>query len=397
MKEHKVFIAVLAAFSLLLLWRLDQPSGYLVFDEWWYVNAARVILGLPQTIGDPAFLKIPYPGAVAGLDPNMEHPPLVKLMLAVSMGVLGDNAYGWRIPSVLFGIAALVIFYLLVRKMTLSTRTASIAAFLLAFDSLFFVQSRLAMLDIFTLALMLFGFYWYLTRPTVYLSALAMALATLTKLTGAYGVLAILLFHAVKCAVNGGSVQERVKVWSRWAARYVALSVVVFVGLLWVLDHWTPFTSPIAHIAYMLNFAASKTSSCAPLGFCPWQWILNFPTMTYLNLPSMAVTFRGTASPTTLAITLLAIPYALISYRQHRTANSLYALTWFLATYLPYIPLVLILSRTTYPYYLLPALPAIAAATATLLTEQHLPIRLTIIYLTLVIVEFALLFPFKLW
>ena len=45
----------------------------------------------------------------------IEHPPLGKLILAASMLVFGDNGIGWRVPSVIAGMAALGAVYLIVR------------------------------------------------------------------------------------------------------------------------------------------------------------------------------------------------------------------------------------------------------------------------------------------
>jgi predicted membrane-bound dolichyl-phosphate-mannose-protein mannosyltransferase len=89
---------------------LARPDGALILDEKYYVNAARVILG----IAAPADTYGDHP---KGLDPNTEHPPLAKILVAGSMAVLGDNLYGWRLPSVLLGMASVLLTYGISRRL----------------------------------------------------------------------------------------------------------------------------------------------------------------------------------------------------------------------------------------------------------------------------------------
>ena len=85
----RIFLILFVVDIILRVIWLDQPPGSLIFDEWYYVNVARVILHLPQSVG--ANGQPPYVNVPQGLDPNHEHTPLAKLLIALSMSILGNN------------------------------------------------------------------------------------------------------------------------------------------------------------------------------------------------------------------------------------------------------------------------------------------------------------------
>jgi dolichyl-phosphate-mannose--protein O-mannosyl transferase len=115
--------------------RLTIPS-YPYFDEIHYVPAARVLLALSEPV-------------------NQEHPLLGKELIALGMTLFGDNALGWRLMSALFGGLGL---FAAMRAMwfTSCSRFASVATgILIATAFPLFVQSRIAMLDVFMVSLTL--------------------------------------------------------------------------------------------------------------------------------------------------------------------------------------------------------------------------------------------------
>src|ERR1035438_1048460 len=74
------------------------PAAHgLIFDEVYYVNAARRIDGI--AVPD----KQSYAGDPAGQDPNSEHPQFAKLVIAGAIDLFGDGPFAWRIGSLLFG------------------------------------------------------------------------------------------------------------------------------------------------------------------------------------------------------------------------------------------------------------------------------------------------------
>jgi dolichyl-phosphate-mannose-protein mannosyltransferase len=77
------------------------------------------------------------------------HPPVTKLLITLSVMLFGgmhggDNSYGWRFLDVLFGALAVVLLFVLARRITRSTSFGAYAAALFAFDGMHFVQSRIA-------------------------------------------------------------------------------------------------------------------------------------------------------------------------------------------------------------------------------------------------------------
>lgn len=389
--------------ALRAIW-LNQPTGSLIFDEWYYVNVARVILHLPQSLG--ANGQPPYPNAIPGLDPNHEHPPLAKLFIALSMYLLGDNGFGWRVPSVIFGSIGVLVFYLLMKKTSKFEQVPIIATFLFSFDTLSFVLSRIAILDIFMLTFMLLGFYWYFSGHS-HLSAVGMALATLAKVTGVAGFGIIIVFHAFRCIRDRGKTGTWNAFFS-WFEKYFFIFLASFLVILTVLDRvWGGYTNPFEHIQYILSYSTSLTSAC-PNGIisCPWQWLINQIQIPYLvvNVQVTAgssvsnyesVAFLGMMNPTILYLTIPAMLYLSYNYFNKKDDFSSFCLVWFAATYLPYLPAVFLGHRVTYLFYFLPVMPAICAAVAHMIADQNPPRLVVLFYLGVVVAWFFMMFPFK--
>lgn len=400
----RIFLILIVVDVILRLLWLDKPNGSLIFDEWYYVNVARVILGLPQSKGSNGLP--PYVNAPVGIDPNHEHPPLAKLMIALSMYFLGDNGVGWRIPSVIFGSLAVLIFYLLMKRLATYPIVPIVATFLFSFDNLVFVQSRIAILDIFTLTFMLMGFYWYFSGHT-YLSAIGIALSTLTKINGVFGFIIIIIMQVAKFITTNQQSRQWSSLFS-WFEKYVATFVISFLGILAVLDRfWGGYSNPLNHIQFILSYSAGLVSTC-PNGIisCPWQWLLNQVQIPYLvvNVSVSAgnatrsftsVSFTGAMNPAILYLTIPAMLYAGYSYYQRKSDLTLFSIVWFAVAYLTYFPLVIIGHRVTYLFYFLLPLPAVCAAIAHMIADQNPPKVVLAFYMIVVLISFYLLFPFK--
>ncbi|MEO7229089.1 MAG: glycosyltransferase family 39 protein [Candidatus Limnocylindrales bacterium] len=399
-------IILVAALTVRAIW-LTFPAGTLIFDEAYYVNAARTLLGWVVPAGAN------YAGAPLGLDPNTEHPPLGKILIAGSMLVFGDNGIGWRLPSLIAGMIALVALYRIVRGGGESQWLGVLAVGLFAFDNLALVHSRIGTLDMLVLAPMLVG-AWAGIRGRWGTAGALMGLATLVKLTALYGLLALLLAQAVMLA---GALRERRRialVELRQTVLILAGYLLVSGGGLTVLDSaFTSYTNPIDHVGHMLDYGAGLTkqggppTSCVSNDSAPWQWLVNDCQINYLRVAvdvkagdklissNATVDFRGALNPVLLGAMWLAVPFAgwLAWRKRNRLAG--WSLLWMAANYLPYIPLALLGNRVTYLYYMLPVVPALGVAVALLLMRSGLPRFVTWSYVAAYVVGFAALFPFR--
>lgn len=131
-----IAVAIFLMAQLALLIGVVTPEK-LVFDEVHYVPAARQMLA--PVVGQPML--------------NPMHPPLAKELIAASIATFGDNALGWRYPATFFGALAIVAVYLCALALFAAQPPALAAALLAAFNQMVYVQSRIAMLDVFALGL----------------------------------------------------------------------------------------------------------------------------------------------------------------------------------------------------------------------------------------------------
>lgn len=142
--------------------RLAVPSAY-IFDEVYHAyTAGQYVAG-----NHDAYLwNTTAPRQDVGYMWN--HPPAGVLFIAAGIKIWGDNSFGWRISSAIFGATGVVIAYLLALAISRRKLVAVVAALLLLVDGLYVVQSRTGMLDIYGTVFMLgafFALYGYLTSP----------------------------------------------------------------------------------------------------------------------------------------------------------------------------------------------------------------------------------------
>jgi dolichyl-phosphate-mannose-protein mannosyltransferase len=385
-----------------LLW-LDKPTGALIFDESYYVNAARVILDLPVPAGAP------YASAPRGLDPNTEHPPLAKLLMAASMRLFGDNAWGWRLASVLFGTLSIPLVYGIARLLGGTGPVALLAAFIYAFDNLVFVHSRIGTLDIFVVAFLLLGLYLYL-RGWAIPSGLALVAATLCKIGGIYGLGVLWIFVGLNL-LRTRATEGR---WCFGSLRPLLVTTITYaVGLIWLLGAldsiWSPYDNPIAHLQHIFQYGFALTRQEGPQGqeSNPWQWLLNEVQITYLRTDVQTaangrvettrtlIFFRGAMNPFVIFIAPLAMAHAAHSALKRRDALSFMALALFVAAYAPFWPAALIAKRISYIFYFLPALPAVALGAAGFLYARETPRLVRWAYIGAILLGFYGYFPFR--
>jgi dolichyl-phosphate-mannose-protein mannosyltransferase len=110
----------------------------LFFDEPLYVDGARSILNGAQ-------------------DLNPEHPPLAKFFIAGAIRAAGDTPFGWRLAGAMFGALTLVAIFFWTYLLLSDYSLALTAAGLTFFNNFLFVMARVAMLDVFYFAFVIWG------------------------------------------------------------------------------------------------------------------------------------------------------------------------------------------------------------------------------------------------
>lgn len=301
---------VLVIFAL-HLFALSFPSdttngGGRVFDEAYYVPASLDFLH--------------------GVANNLEHPFFGKIWGALGISIFGDNFFGWRIFYAVIGSLAVWMMYELARHF-FSREKALLSASVLAFENLFFVHTSLLLLEGPPVLFALAGFLAYFKRR-YYLSALAFGLCILSKETGVFFLIALVLYHLwasrKRPATPGPSMGlRRVLIFA------IILALVVCVPL-WGYDSaYHPYTkttvvviptvsvnpltnqtltttttttsqsglvsNPVQNFEYYYTYQSSLTGcgSVNQWNCDPWNWILPFnvgPLLYFVNSVTVSST-----------------------------------------------------------------------------------------------------------
>ncbi|MEM4605016.1 MAG: phospholipid carrier-dependent glycosyltransferase [Pyrobaculum sp.] len=230
--EVSVVFVLVAAF-LFLAWQvvtLPGSDGGYISDEVWYVSASRNILHdffkaeggsryytAPEdcltngsrvvkvytnidvvTAEGPVtcFIRrgFPYPDKPGILNYyNLEHPPLAKYILAFVIWLRDEPIY-WRLPSIIFGAATVVLVYAIARRVA-GRAWAAVAAGALALDNTFRSMAGIAMLDIYLAFFTTLLVYMYVYNRILAVG-FVLGLAASVKYSGAFPLFGLAYLYA---------------------------------------------------------------------------------------------------------------------------------------------------------------------------------------------------------
>ena len=136
-KTQLTAIVIYFLCQIFFLFNLQYPRGQ-NFDEFHYVPSAKQFLTLAP-------------------NQNLEHPPLGKLLMAVGIGLWGDEPIGWRMMSTVFGSLTCVGMYLFALVLFQSEEAALWTLGITLANQLLYVQARIGMLDTFMFAFLIWS------------------------------------------------------------------------------------------------------------------------------------------------------------------------------------------------------------------------------------------------
>lgn len=181
--QRRVLIIILVILVFLFagrVIRLSYPTIF-YFDEVYHAFTAKEIVS-GNSVAWEYWATPPQ-----GFAYEWTHPPLAKIIMAGGMLVFGQNSFGWRFPGVLFGIAAVVLVWLLGKQLFKKSLPAIFATVLFSLDGLPFVMSRIGMNDIYFLAFTMAAILFFL-KGKYFWSALFLGLAIASKWTAFFAI-----------------------------------------------------------------------------------------------------------------------------------------------------------------------------------------------------------------
>lgn len=407
-------LAIAGVAAAMRFWRLGRPDT-VVFDETYYSHDAWNLLKhgveLDKHSGDKT----------AGF---VVHPPVGKWMIAVGQALFGNNAWGWRFSAAVVGSLSVLLIARIARRMFRSTALGCIAGLLLAFDGLEFVQSRVAMLDIFVMFWVLVAFGclvldrdhgrrrlattlvaplvdrdrgpWLGARPWRWACGFAIGAAAATKWNGVYWLPVFLVLAlawdagARRCAGAYQPVRSALLYDGLFAlVPFVVLPVVVYV-VSWTgwfvsdathaynhdryvhgqgtLGHaWAVWRGWLDYHRQMYHFHATLTSS-HPYLSRPWGWLLLARPVAYFygsprtcGAAACSQEVLGIGNPAIWWMSIPALVLVAWAWIARRDWRAAAILLAFLIGYLPWFREDLH-HRTMFLFYMTPVVPFMVLA-----------------------------------
>ena len=401
-------IVLFAATEILLLVNIGYPD-HVNFDEFHYVKAARALLD--------------HSG-----NTNWEHPPLAKYLIAAGMRIAGDRPLGWRLMPTIFGSLTVVGMYWWSRLLFRNEYTAIWVALLTMVNGFLFVTGRIAMLDVFMFAFMLYGMIaitalWKATSRSQanrlliaagVMFGLAMACKWAALAAWAFSLVLIVFIRGLqrfgsavfraRADVEGWYTPETFANigWPSLLIGLVLVPVIIYMAT-FVPLHWIPGPDSswtgLLHMQREISRGQSVVTGWHPYSSFWWEWptIRRVMWYAYDVLPEDKERARGVVllgNPIVMWGGLAAVAICLWQWLRERSRNAFFGFAWWAALYLcwTWVPRTL-----TFYYYYFPAAMTLGIAMAYVFErwQEHRYVRWAQwLVLIAAVVAFVGLYPF---
>jgi len=281
---------------------------------------------------------------------NLEHPPMAKYIIALTMVLLGDRPFLWRIPSIAMGALLVILTFILTLEITRSENLALIVSVLVAVDPLVRNMASLALLDIYVATLTALAML-YAVKGRLRLCAALIGFASTFKFSALLGIVPLLLYVLKRVAQTTrrfidalfDSIYYLILTALFFTVFQVATSIplIVYLGL----DTWVN-NSILNAISWHLSIKC--VGEGCPQPSAPWDWFfgLNIFPLYIENGRTIAASGIVPLYAVTFILMILAPPY--LAKLRPRSRD-----TWMLLTglFLGYVILWLAGAKTQYSFY----------------------------------------------
>jgi len=315
------------------------------------------------------------------------HPPLGKTIIAAGVRIFGMTPFGWRFMGTLFGVAMLLVLYILLKNMFGKTFIASCGTLLFGFEFMRFVQTRIATVDtypvFFIMASYLFMYRFLTTTADKPLketlvplgfSGLLFGIGVATKWIVIYAGFGLLVMYLIKIITDyryyyapenlGGYTERVIKTLAFTALTFIVVPVIVYI-LSYIpygraRDMGPQMLINLDYYKMIINVQANTfkyhSALVAEHPYSSWwyQWIINQrPILYYLKYmdDGKRSAFAAFGNPIVWWGGLVAIVAMIVKTVSHKDARAFVIIIGYFAQLVPWM----LVSRIVFAYHYFPS------------------------------------------
>ncbi len=281
---------------------------------------------------------------------NLEHPPLGKYLIALSILVFSDYPLYWRIPSIITGMLIVLFTFIVLLKLSKNYLLAIIGCLFTAVDPIMRALSSIALLDIYVALFTVLSLYFAISKKhkEALLSAL---IGSGFKFNTLFVLVPLFLLYIRDKLKEDNSIVNFIY----YTTRYFLVAVIGFIFIQSIIS--IPL---IAHLGFNSWFnqavigsikwhtSIKCTGTGCPISSAPWDWFIgnNGFVLYYLNNNKKLVALGF------WPLWSIALSYSIILSPAYRFDKK-YAYSWLflIGVFTGYLLLWIIGGRTQYSFY----------------------------------------------